>query len=159
MDKSLIQTEKKLNLVKLTNEYKLNIVEEDPVRPHLHKAWRVLDNREVLALETNGKIDAVICVAYTNRVAESERDLQYHYSDEVQGSIAMFYTVWAYTQGSGRVLVKEAAQRAKEKGATRFVTLSPLTPVAERFHTRNGAKLIGKHSECQNFEYTLDNNE
>jgi GNAT superfamily N-acetyltransferase len=147
-----------LNLVKLTNEYKLDIVKEDPVRPHLHKAWRVLDNREVLALETDGKIDAVICVAYTDEVAESERDLQRWRSDEVDGSIAMFYTVWAYTQGSGRILVKEAARRAKEKGATRFITLSPLTPMAERFHTRNGAKLIAKHSDCQNFEYTLDNN-
>lgn len=144
-----------MNLVNLTNEYKLDIVNEDPVRPYLHKAWRVLNNREVLALETDGEIDAVICVAYTVKVAESERDLQLHQSTQVKGSVAMFYTVWAYTQGSGRILVKEAARRAKEKGAERFVTLSPLTQVAERFHTRNGAKLIGKHSDCQNFEYTL----
>ena len=35
----------------------------------------------------------------------------------------------------------------------RFVTLSPLTEVARRFHTRNGAVELQVNSETQNFEY------
>jgi hypothetical protein len=108
-----------------------------------------------MALETDGIVDAVICIAYTDEIARNERDLQALYADGVTGSIAMFYTVWSYTSGAGRKLVHAAANEAKAKGAVRFVTLSPLTAMAERFHIRNGAKLISTNPETQNFEYTL----
>jgi len=39
---------------------------------------------------------------------------------------------------------------------TRLVTLSPLTEMAEKFHKRNGAKLLQRNVWSQNFEYTLD---
>lgn len=144
-----------MELINLTPDYKLDLVEEDPVRAHLHKLWRIQDSREVMALETDGNVDAIICVAYTHEVARDERDLQALYSDGVTGSIAMFYTVWAYTPGTGRKMVHAAAAEAKAKGALRFVTLSPLTAMAERFHIRNGAKLISTNPETKNFEYTL----
>ena len=38
----------------------------------------------------------------------------------------------------------------------RFVTLSPLTEMAEKFHLRNGAELIYKGKTCQNFEYFME---
>jgi hypothetical protein len=37
----------------------------------------------------------------------------------------------------------------------RLVTLSPLTEMAEKFHLRNGAKLIQKNETTQNFEYVV----
>ena len=53
-------------------------------------------------------------------------------------------------------MVLETAEYLKnERGIKRFVTLSPLTEMAERFHIRNGATLLAKGNECQNFEYTL----
>jgi hypothetical protein len=70
---------------------------------------------------------------------------------------AVFYTVWSYDPGAGRDIVFAAANHIKHnhKDVVRYVTLSPLTIMAERFHTRNGAKLLAKHDTCQNFEYTI----
>ena len=62
--------------------------------------------------------------------------------------------MWSYSKGAGREIIIEAAKHIKEtKGCTRFVTLSPLTEMAERFHLRNGAVLLNKGETCQNFEY------
>ena len=48
-----------------------------------------------------------------------------------------------------------AKQLHDSERATRFVTLSPLTEMAERFHLRNGATLLAKHKYAQNFEYKI----
>ena len=144
-------------------------VEKDPVRPHLPADWRIMCGREVYALYEDqyaqyappledGK-RAVICVGYTNEVPITEQELD-AFSKEAWkegqdfGNTAVFYTVWSYSKGAGREIIIEAAKHIKEtKGCTRFVTLSPLTQMAERFHLRNGAVLLNKGDECQNFEY------
>ena len=38
----------------------------------------------------------------------------------------------------------------------RLVTLSPLTAMAERFHLKNGAKLLQVNDDTQNFEYDIE---
>ena len=144
-------------------------VEKDPVRPHIPSDWRIMCGREVYALYEDqyaqyappledGK-RAVICVGYTNEVPITEQELD-AFSKEAWkegqdfGNTAVFYTVWSYSKGAGREIIIEAAKHIKEtKGCTRFVTLSPLTQMAERFHLRNGAVLLDKGDECQNFEY------
>jgi len=70
---------------------------------------------------------------------------------------AVFYTVWSYDKGAGRDIVFASANHIKHnrKDVVRYVTLSPLTTMAELFHTRNGAKLLAKHDTCQNFEYKI----
>ena len=67
----------------------------------------------------------------------------------------MFYTLWSYKKGSGRAIVFEAQNWLKENypNIKRYVTLSPLTEVARRFHLRNGATELQVNSETQNFEY------
>ena len=52
-----------------------DILEDDPVRPHISKANRLTNGREVfvlkdidLDLQISEKIAAVICVAYTNKI-------------------------------------------------------------------------------------------
>jgi len=70
-------------------------------------------------------------------------------------SIATFYTVWSYTRGAGTNIifaVKEHIERSKPD-VKRFVTLSPCTEMATRFHLKNGAILLNKYKEYQNFEY------
>ena len=69
--------------------------------------------------------------------------------------VAVFYTVWSYKKGAGREIIFEAQKEIKKSNpyVKRFVTLSPLTDMATRFHTRNGAKLIRKSHAAQNFEY------
>ena len=145
------------------------VVAEDPVRPHLPADWRIISGREVYALYEDqyaqyappleeGK-RAVICVGYTNQVPITEQQLDWMSTESWSSAnttpdTAVFYTVWSYSKGAGREIILEAAKHIKEtKGCTRFVTLSPLTKMAERFHLRNGAILLEKGEECQNFEY------
>lgn len=144
-------------------------VTKDPVRPHISAEWRMMCGREVYALYEDqyaqyappleeGK-RAVICVGYTNEVPITEKQLDWMSKEswssaETNPDTAVFYTVWSYSKGAGREIILEAAKHIKEtKGVTRFVTLSPLTQMAERFHIRNGAVLLNKGDECQNFEY------
>ena len=145
------------------------ILKDDPVRPHLTSDFRLDADREVYALYESkyavehypdDDIRAIICVAYTNEVPKDEHELdlysQQACQDGQRGNIAVFYTVWSYSKGAGREIVFDVARELKRvKKAKRFVTLSPLTEMAERFHLRNGAKLVAKHDSCQNFEYTL----
>ena len=145
------------------------ILPDDPVRPHISAEWRIMCGREVYALYEDqyaqyappleeGK-RAVICVGYTNRVPITESQLDWMSSEswsaeDTTPDTAVFYTVWSYSRGAGREIILEAAKHIKEtKGVTRFVTLSPITQMAERFHLRNGAFLLNKGDECQNFEY------
>ncbi len=146
-----------------------SIIKDDPVRPHLSSEFRTTCNREVYALyedkyaefdDPSDDIKAIICVAYTNEVPKDEHDLdlysQQACQDGQRGNIAVFYTVWSYSKGAGREIVNTVAKQLHdEKRAERFITLSPLTDMAERFHLRNGAELLEKHNSCQNFEYTL----
>ena len=145
------------------------IIKDDPVRPHLDTDFRTISHREVYALYEDkyaeqhfpdNDIKAVICVAYTNEVPKDEHELdlysQQACQDGQRGNIAVFYTVWSYSKGAGREIVNTVAKQLHDdKRATRFVTLSPLTEMAEKFHLRNGAELLEKHNSCQNFEYTL----
>lgn len=145
------------------------ILKDDPVRPHLTSDFRLDADREVYALYESkyavehypdDDIRAIICVAYTNEVPKDEYELdlysQQACQDGQRGNISVFYTVWSYSKGAGREIVNTVAKQLHdEKRAERFITLSPLTDMAERFHLRNGAELLEKHNSCQNFEYTL----
>ena len=124
-------------------------------------SWRVTQGREVYGLfEDQYAVEApvnfegpraIICVAYTNGVALEERDL----NNIEEPDTAMFYTVWSYDKGAGREIVLATQKHIQEtkKHIFRFVTLSPLTVMAERFHLRNGAHFIRRGKKCQNFEY------
>lgn len=143
-------------LIKLNHsDWLLGYCKDDPVRPHLELAWRADKGREVYALQNDaGELDAVICVAYCTAVPENEQQLDE--LSNVNGNVAVFYTVWSYAQGAGRLMVNRTAEHIHlAKGCDRYVTLSPLTEMAERFHIKNGATLIARHTDCQNFEYTL----
>jgi len=142
-------------LMKLPKHIVQEVIADDPVRPHISANWRTLPGREVYGLfedESAEILRAVICVAYTDEVPTCERDLGWVGTD-----VAVFYTVWSYDRGAGREIVNAVANHIKrtEHYVKRYVTLSPLTEMAERFHIRNGAKFIGKHTSCQNFEYTV----
>tara|TARA_B100000963_G_C22506766_1_gene616381 strand:+ start:598 stop:1023 length:426 start_codon:yes stop_codon:yes gene_type:complete len=128
------------------------LAKDDPVRPHLAADWRMRSGREVYALKDNDEITAVICVAYMDEVPTCEQDMKWPGID-----VAVFYTVWSYKKGAGRKIVLDTANHIKKthSNVKRFVTLSPLTEMAERFHLRNGATLLAKHKYAQNFEYKI----
>ena len=139
------------------DNWKRHILKDDPVRPHLDMDWKLEDGREVYAIEDQeiNKILSVVCIGFTNGPVITEAELDKIVDDP---DTAMFYTVWSYSKNAGRDVILAAAKLIKREKPhiKRFVTLSPLTDVAERFHLRNGAVLLDKGDECQNFEYTLD---
>ena len=143
-------------MLKLLNDsWELGYVKDDPVRPYLPAAWRTTDGREVYCLQDFdvGVARAVVCVAYTNGVAITEEELNRTDNPDT----AMFYTVWSYEKGAGREIIFSTVEVIKRDKPyiKRFVTLSPLTEIAERFHLRNGAKFLRRGDTCQNFEYEV----
>ena len=137
-------------------------VSEDPVRPELDLEWRLFAERKIYGLSYENKIEAIVCVAYTNEVPNTIKELDYMSQvacqDGQSGSIAVAYTVWSRKRGAGREIINKLHEflsntRVKTK---RLVTLSPLTPVATHFHIKNGAKLLSINSDTQNFEYELN---
>lgn len=148
-------------MITLLRKQHYDFLKDDPVRPHLPSEWRTQYPREVYALyeDKYAQYDepltedplAIICVAYTNSVPTTEADL-----DNLGTDIAVFYTVWSYSKGAGRDLVNGVAQIIKDTHqCSRYVTLSPLTAMAERFHLTNGAEFIARYDTCQNFEYHI----
>lgn len=137
-----------------THEHYLSYLKDDPVRPHIPKEFRINKSNQVWILENDftGEVEAVICVAYTTRVPINEQELVDFSARD--GKIAVFYTVWSYTKGAGRDIVFGAATQIKlTKQVERFVTLSPKTEMARKFHLSNGAVVFQDNPESVNYEY------
>tara|TARA_B100000575_G_scaffold113011_1_gene89968 strand:- start:1350 stop:1964 length:615 start_codon:yes stop_codon:yes gene_type:complete len=140
-------------------------VNEDPVRPELDNVFRRSYGRKIYGVKYMGEIHAVMCFAYTNEVPKNvvELDkfshdafLQSAQRDQNVGQIAIAYTVWSKKKGGGKLIVNEVFKKIKKSNhLNRLITLSPLTDMATRFHTSNGAKLIQVNDTTQNFEYIV----
>lgn len=145
-------------LVELTNID----VSEDPVRPELDLEWRLSSQRKIYGLKFEQNIEAIICVAFTNEVPSTVREMDYMSQAACQenqyGVIAVAYTVWSRKRGAGREIINKVREFLhKDRPVTkRLVTLSPLTPMATHFHISNGAKQISINPETQNFEYKIE---
>lgn len=154
---------------KLTLEQAQQYVLDDPVRTHLSAEYRVTQGREMWGLfedqyavadEPSDHPLAIICVAYTNSVPRNETELHWYSSASGTGAVdtntAVFYTVWSYSKGAGQTIVNTVAQRIQQTcpDVKRWVTLSPLTDMAERFHLKNGARFVERYDTDQTFEYT-----
>ena len=134
-------------------------VSEDPVRPELDLDWRLFADRKIFGLKYNTEIEAIVCIAYTNEVPTTVKELDYMSQaacqDNQTGSIAVAYTVWSRKRGAGREIIQKLREWTIEHNFKRLVTLSPLTPMATHFHVKNGAKQVHINEETQNFEYEL----
>tara|TARA_B100000902_G_scaffold114905_1_gene115869 strand:+ start:1497 stop:2117 length:621 start_codon:yes stop_codon:yes gene_type:complete len=138
---------------------------EDPVRPELDNNFRTGYGRKIYGVKYNKEIHAVMCFAYTNKIPTSVKELemlstdaflQSALRDQNVGQIAIAYTVWSKKKGGGKLIVKEVYKKIKKSNhLNRLVTLSPLTEMASKFHTRNGAKLLQVNENTQNFEYKV----
>ena len=138
---------------------------EDPVRPELDNVFRRSYGRKIFGVKYGGEIHAVMCFAYTNKIPKDvdEMDklshdayLQSAQRDQNIGQIAIAYTVWSKKKGGGKLIVKEVFKKIKKSNhLNRLVTLSPLTEMATKFHTRNGARLLQINETTQNFEYKI----
>ena len=142
-------------------------IAEDPVRPELSLEFRQSHGRKIFGIkDEEGDIAAVMCFAFTHGIPKSVEEMDTMSRDAamqavhragVQGSTAIAYTVWAKKKGGGKHIVNEVYKMIKASNhLNRLVTLSPLTEMAEKFHIKNGAKLVGKHLTTQNFEYDIE---
>jgi len=133
-------------------------VSEDPVRPELTLGWRITKGRKIFGLKYDNEIEGIICIAFTNDVPTSlkELDIMSELADiKNEKKIAIAYTVWSRKRGAGKEIVSKVLEYAKKNKIERVITLSPLTPMATHFHIRNGARQININEETQNFEYEI----
>ena len=140
-------------------------IAEDPVRPELDNDFRTGYGRKIYGVKYKGEIYAVMCFAYTNKIPTSVEELeklstdaflQSAMRDQNIGQIAIAYTVWSKKKGGGKLIVKEVFKKIKKSNhLNRLVTLSPLTEMATKFHSRNDAKLLQVNKTTQNFEYKV----
>tara|TARA_R100000426_G_scaffold46845_1_gene35073 strand:+ start:813 stop:1235 length:423 start_codon:yes stop_codon:yes gene_type:complete len=135
------QTKSKLK--KVTNQSQVQI-KDDPVRD-VSYAFRTSQGRCIYTIP--GK--AVVCIANTFKCPIDMEQLEI-YSLSAADEFTIFYTVWSYEKGYGRLILNELLQLLQTK---RYVTLSPKTEMAKNFHLRNGAKLLADNETSYNFEY------
>ena len=71
------------------------------------------------------------------------------------GDHSIFYTVWSTKKGAGRQIIISALEHLKTKFSPtqRYITMSPKTEMAKKFHLKNGAILFQENEETNNFEY------
>lgn len=142
-----------IQTIKTITDQFLSFLLDDPVRPNIPHSERVGENKDIFVLRgEDDKVMAITCVSYQENVPTSEADLFEKCSNP---HVAVFYTIWSYAPGAGRALIFDAVKYIKETNPNieRFVTLSPKTETAKKFHIRNGAIIFRENEETTNYEY------
>ena len=123
------------------------LCENDPIRKNIPSEWRVRDcRREMFHLEEK----AVVCVAHLKKIPTTEAELMKY----GWGTFSIFYTVWSSEKGFGRKIIEETKTLLQRQHFNnRYVTMSPKTEMATKFHLKNGAILLQKNQTTNNFEY------
>jgi len=130
----------------------VRLIKDDPVRPHIPLEQRINEAAEILILKAGEEVLAATCMQWLKGVPETEEDLVNMSKDK---EIAVFYTIWSYAPGAGATLLQQAAEWLKKDYADLkgIVTLSPQTPMARRFHLKNGARIRKENATTVNYEY------
>ena len=134
----------------------LEFIKDDPVRPEIPTDFRVSDGRLVAALtDDEQNPEAMVCVSFHDFVPENVDGLK---QTTKVPTTAVFYTIWSYKSGKGQELLFRAVKGIQEQypSVTRFVTLSPKTNMARRFHLKNGAIVFRENLDTTNYEYTVE---
>ena len=136
-------------------------IEEDPIRPEIDNDFRTSYGRKIFGLKSNEDVEGFICLAFCNDVPQTMKELDlmsrnaFH---EKNGNIAVAYTVWSRKRGAGKqtIFITKKLVKDEMKNINRFITLSPLTPIATHFHIKHGAKLININATSQNLSMIFD---
>ena len=135
----------------LTDEL-IRLLKDDPVRPEIPVSDRINSNSRIYLLKDGDQTKAITCVKFLNSVPAAVEDMA---GLVESATTAVFYTIWSYAAGAGRDLIV-AAQRAIEEelpNIKTFVTLSPKTEMARRFHLKNGAGIYRENLDTINYIY------
>jgi len=135
----------------ITDELEL-LIKDDPVRPEIPIQDRINSNSRIYLLKTGDSTSAVTCVKFLTNVPAAVEDM----ADLVESATtAVFYTIWSYAAGAGRTLIQEAQKSIKAEfpDIQTYVTLSPKTEMARRFHLKNGALELRENITTINYIY------
>ena len=134
----------------------LSFIKDDPVRPEISTEFRVSEGRVVAALtDEEQQPEAMVCVSFHDFITENVEGLN---KTSRVPTTAIFYTIWSYKSGKGSELLYRAVKgiQAQYPSVTRFVTLSPKTNLARRFHLKNGAIIFRENIDTTNYEYLTE---
>ena len=141
-----------LHAITQPNEYLLSLIKDDPVRPEIPLSDRVNHNSRIYVWKNGEETAAVTCVKFLESVPAAVEDM----ADLVESATtAVFYTIWSYAAGAGRLLIQEAQKSIESEfpGIQTYVTLSPKTEMARRFHLKNGAGVYRENLDSVNYIY------
>ncbi len=149
-----------LSIINHISEEIRELIKDDPVRPEIPLEQRINEHSKIYVLKDDGtgQPSAVVCVKFLPNIPESVDELL----NTVNGtSTAVFYTIWSYAAGAGRSLIEQAqaAIQQEKPEVTTFVTLSPKTEMARRFHHKNGAVTYRENADSVNYLYASPKNE
>lgn len=142
-----------LHIINTLEDQLLALIKDDPVRPEIPAEQRVNSNSKIFVLkDAEDRPLAVTCVKFLADIPESVEDLV---DGVVTANTAVFYTIWSYAAGAGRDLIARAQAdiAAQHPEVTTYVTLSPKTAMAERFHLKNGAAKFRENRDTVNYLY------
>lgn len=142
-----------LHIIDNLSDSLLNLIKDDPVRPEIPADQRVNDNSKIFVLKDDQDQPlAVTCVKFLNEIPQSVEDLT---DTVVNTNTAVFYTIWSYAAGAGKSLITKAQAQIREEHpeVDTFVTLSPKTELARRFHHKNGAVTYRENADTVNYLY------
>jgi hypothetical protein len=142
-----------LHIINNLQDEFLKLLKDDPVRPEIPAEQRVNSNSQIFVL-TNEQDEplAVTCVKFLADIPKSVTDLA---DTVINTNTAVFYTIWSYAAGAGRELITQARSQIEQDHpeVKTFVTLSPKTEMAQRFHHRNGAVTFRENADSVNYLY------
>jgi hypothetical protein len=130
----------------------ITVIKDDPVRPEIPASDRVNHNSRIYVWMNGNETAAVTCVKFLESVPAAVEDM----ADMVGGATtAVCYTIWSSAAGAGRVLIQEAQKSIETEfpGIQTYVTLSPKTEMARRFHLKNGARELRENLNTINYIY------
>jgi hypothetical protein len=128
------------------------LIKDDPVRPEIPLSDRVNSNSRIYMLKDGDQTLAVTCVKFLETIPSAVDDLVIMIGS---ATTAVFYTIWSYTAGAGRELIVEAQKSIESEfpEIQTYVTLSPKTEMARRFHLKNGARELRENADTINYIY------
>ena len=142
-----------LHLIESLTDKFFELIYQDPVRPNVPHVDRIGANKDIFVFrDEDDKVKAITCVSYQSSIPTKESEL---FETTDIPSIAVFYTIWSYAAGAGRELIVRTQESIKQEfpDIDTYVTLSPKTEMARRFHLKNGAGVYRENSTTINYIY------
>jgi hypothetical protein len=142
-----------LHIINNLQDEFLRLIKDDPVRPEIPAEQRVNSNSQIFVLKNDQNEPlAVTCVKFLADIPESVTDLA---DAVINTNTAVFYTIWSYAAGAGRELIEQARTEIEQTHpeVKTFVTLSPKTEMARKFHHKNGATTYRENADSINYLY------